>query len=105
MRLAAAGFGVLAGHGDLAGELLGGEGLDGATGGSVVGSQNGVNLVLGGGQGVLDDVQGVRGQPVGHGLVGNDLDVARVDQGLDELHRASLNSLALLSAGSPDMMM
>ncbi len=88
--------GVLPGDGYLARQPLGLQRLDGADRGSVVGGDDRVDLVVLRGKDVLHDLGGCRGIPVVHPLIGNDLDLAFVDEGLQDLHLAVADQIGVV---------
>ena len=83
--LARSELGVLPGDEHLARELLLGQGLDGAARGAVVAGHHRIHLVLDAGERVLHDLEGLHRLPVVRPLLGDDLDVAAVDVGLQHL--------------------
>src|SRR5256885_3959350 len=80
--------GVLTGDGDLAGQAGGLHGLEGAQGGAVVGGDHRLELLAGGGEDVLHELLGVGWIPVLHPLIGDDLDLAGLDERVEDLHLA-----------------
>jgi hypothetical protein len=96
--------GVLAGNGNDAGQTLGLHGLECAEGGAVVGSHNSVDIVVGGCENVLHNLQSIGVVPVFDPLVGHDLNLAGIHEGLDNFHLTISEQDGIIICGaSPSM--
>ena len=80
-------------------QLLLAQGLDGAARGAVVAGHHRVHLVVVAGERVLHDLERLDRLPVLGPLVGDDLDVALVDQGLQDVHLALAQQAGVVVGG------